>query len=102
MAKEVTSQKLKYTCDGCGLVKEWEVMNAKPEVIKEMQEWYEVGRKVIFRDQLIALASQACGIACIPAAALKLAIPQVSDDELDSDIDLASLQLGGKKTDLVN
>jgi hypothetical protein len=100
MSKNITSQKLKYVCEGCGIEKEWELVDATPAVLKEMQEWYEIGRKVVFNGQLVTIVNQACGLACIPAASLKLVIPQTVDEGADSNIDLSSLQVGDKN--LVN
>lgn len=100
MSKEITSQKLKYTCEGCGAVKEWELVNATPTIFAEMQEWFEIGRKVVLEGQLVTIVNQACSLACIPAASLKLVVAPTAE-EPESDIDLASLQVG-TKADLVN
>ena len=93
MSKEITSQKLQQKCEGCGTVVEWELVGADdhPNILAEMQEWYIVGRKVVAPNgQLTSLSADACSLACVPAAAVKLALPKFEEPE--DTIDLASLR----------
>lgn len=94
MSKEITSQVMKQTCDACGTSKEWEMVGAddKPEILIEMQEWYIVGRKVIDpQGRMGSISVDACSLACVPAAAIKLALPKFAEEPADK-IDLASLR----------
>lgn len=86
MSKELTSQKLKQTCDACGATKEWEMVGAdqNPQTLVEMQEWYQVGHKVQTPNgQLVQLTGDACSLTCVPAVAVKLALPAQEDEEID-------------------
>lgn len=93
MAKLITSQKMEMTCEGCGIKKEWELIGAdlQPLVLQEMQEWYMVGHKVVDprTGELRNVVGDACGLACVPVVAVKLALPS---QESESNIDLASLR----------
>jgi len=93
MSKELVSQVMQQTCDACGATKKWELIGAdmNEPLLEEMQEWYIVQRKVVVRGQLTAIAADACSLACVPAAAVKLALPPQSGEDQGS-IDLASLQ----------
>lgn len=95
MSKQITSQKMEMTCDACGISKEWELVGAddNASILAEMQEWYVVGRKVVDlrSGQLTQMTADACTLACVPAAAIKLALPRQSDEPADN-IDLASLR----------
>ena len=94
MSKEVVSQRLKQICEGCGAVKEWELVGVDDgsPVLAEMQEWYVVGRKIIDQNgRPVSISADACSLACVPAAAVKLALPKFEDQPADN-IDLASLR----------
>ena len=60
-------------------------------LLEEMQAWYIVRRKVILRGQLTEIAADACSLACVPAAAVKLALPP--QDTAADNIDLAALRV---------
>jgi hypothetical protein len=92
MSKALTSQVMQQTCDSCGEVKTWELVGAEMNepLLEQMQEWYIVTRKVIQRGQLTAIAADACSLACVPGAAVKLALP--SADMAADNIDLAALR----------
>ena len=88
--QKVTSQKIERTCDaGCGVVKTWEFIEMTDETILEMQNWYTVIREIFDGRQFQKIAVQACSLACVPVAAVKLALPKVADEP---EIDLASLR----------
>ena len=92
MSKEMVSQRVKQTCDGCGLSKETETIGtSQQDIIDEMQKWYGVGRKVLLNGEIVQLSVDACSLACVPVAAVKLALPKVADESVD-EIDLASLR----------
>lgn len=93
MSKELISQVMQSTCDACGAVKKWELVGAdmNEPVLQEMQEWYIVNRKVIIRGQMTAIAADACCLACVPAAAVKLALP--ASEVAADNIDLAALRV---------
>jgi hypothetical protein len=95
MSQQLISQLVKQTCDACGASKEYELSTVTEETLKSMQEWYTVSRQVIIDGQLQKIGGQACCLACVPAAAVKLALPkQDSVEGADDHIDLASLQVG--------
>jgi hypothetical protein len=91
MSQTVISQKIQRTCDGCGIVKEYELVDMRDTTIVEMQDWYTVIREVFFQGEFRKIMVQACSLACTPAAAVKLALPKVQDEPVDN-IDLASLR----------
>lgn len=90
MAQQLTSHKIKRTCDGCGKEQEFELVGASPESIREMTGWYSVVREVFDGAEFQKLIVQACGLECVPAAAAKLALPPPTPD--DPPIRLADLQ----------
>lgn len=92
MSKALLSQVMEQTCDGCGAVKKWELVGAEMNepLLEDMQEWYIASRKVIIRGQLTTIAADACSLACLPAAGVKLALP--SADMAADNIDLAALR----------
>lgn len=96
MSEIMSSQKMKRTCDACGVEKEWELVNATEQSILEMQEWYLITRKVILPDEIgrphfTQVQVNACSLPCVPAAAVKLALPQ-QEQAPEDNIDLASLR----------
>lgn len=91
MSQEMISQRIKRTCEGCGLVKEWELIGMGEETILEMQNWYVVIREVFFDGRFTKIMVQSCSLACVPAAAIKLALPRLAEEPAD-DIDLESLR----------
>lgn len=97
MSKEVTSQKMKQTCDGCGKVHDWELVGADQNsfVLAEMQEWFIVGRKAIIDGQMRQLSADACSVDCVSVVALKLLIPPSMQETPADNIDLASLRTSG-------
>ena len=94
MSHEVVSLKIKRTCEGCGAVVEWELINSPETTISEMQGWYTVIREIFVEDRFVKMMVQACSLACVPAAAVKLALPP-QDTSIDN-IDIASLRAGSQ------
>jgi hypothetical protein len=90
MTQVMISHKYKKTCDGCGLVKEYEMVEPSEAQIVEMTEWFTVIREFFDGQHFIKAIVQACNLQCVPAAAVKLAMP-VAPEPIDN-IDLASLQ----------
>ena len=97
MSEIMTSQKMKRTCDACGASKEWELVNAKESDILEMQEWYLITRAVILNGQFQKISVNACSLACLPVAGVKLALPTQAEEPADN-IDMASLRAGNIQT----
>ena len=93
MSKELVSQRMVMTCEACGATKEWELVGAdsNPEILQEMQLWYVVAHKVVSHDgQLVQMTGDACSLECVPAVAVKLALPAPTDER---PLDLASLRV---------
>lgn len=97
MSKMITSQKMEMTCEGCGEKKEWELVGAdnNPGILQEMQAWFTVARKIVDprTGALTQMMGDACGLACVPVVAVKLALPPMPEEPAD-DIDLAGLRAG--------
>lgn len=93
MSKEVLSQIMKQTCDGCGKSHEWELVGAEQNfvILAEMQEWFDIGRKAIVDGQMRQLSANACSAVCVAIVALKLLIPP--PEEPADNIDLESLRV---------
>jgi hypothetical protein len=91
MSDQMVSQKVKRTCDGCGAEFEWEFVNITEETLASMQQWYKVTRKLMVDKQPVEFKADACSLACVPAAAVKLALPPQQEEPAD-DIDLGSLR----------
>ena len=91
MSHEIVSQKIKRTCDACSKVAEWDLIGLQPETIREMQDWYTVIREVWFDGRFEKIMVQTCSLECVPAGAIKLALPKVQEEPADN-IDLASLR----------
>ncbi len=91
MSQEVTSQKIKRTCDGCGAQVEWEMVGLTEETVKQMEAWYTIIREVFMNGSFVKMMVQCCGLSCIPVGAVKLALPPQQDEPADN-IDLASLR----------
>ena len=86
MAKQIVTQVMEMTCEACGATKTWDLVGADQNLamLQEMQEWYVVGHKVVSLDgQLIQLTGDACALACVPAVAIKLALPPEPADNID-------------------
>ena len=92
MSQEIVSQRIKRTCQGCDAVKEYELVGMSEDTTKEMQDWYTVIREVFDGERFVKIMAQACSLACVPAAAVKLALPPQPEEP---EIDLASLRSGG-------
>lgn len=86
----MSSQKMKRVCDACGTEKEWELVGVQEAAILEMQEWYMVTRAVAVNGQFQKISANACTLACVPAAAVKLALPEQQEPE--DNIDLGALR----------
>ena len=94
MSKQVVSQRMKQTCDGCGSSKEWELVgaDADPNILAEMQCWFVVARKIVNdRGEIVALSADACSVACVSTIAEKLM--KLPESEPADKIDLASLRI---------
>jgi hypothetical protein len=95
MPKEIVSQVMQQTCDGCGAIKTWELIGADQNetILGEMQEWYQVGRKILAPNgQLVQLNADACSLACVPVAAIKKLVLPKFEEPVDN-IDLAALRI---------
>ena len=97
MSEVMSSQKMQRTCEGCGAVKEWELIGVQEPAILEMQEWYLITRAVVVDGRFQKISVNACTLACVPAAAVKLALPPQSDEPAD-DIDLGALRASNYQT----
>jgi len=95
MSQECVSQKIKRTCDACGTEREWELIGPSENTLREMENWYTVIREVVVGDRFQKLLAQACSLACVPVAAVKLALPPAPPEA--PEIDLASLRTGGNQ-----
>ena len=95
MSQEVVSQKVKRECQGCGAAKEWEWVGAGEDIAREMGEWYAISREVFVEGRVQRLGVHACSLPCVPAAAIKLALPEIHDEPAD-DIDLDSLRAASR------
>lgn len=96
MSQEMVSQQLRRICDGCGLVKVWEMVNIQeqPEQVEEMQAWYTIVREVFMPSEgFVKMMVQTCSSDCLTKAAEKLKLPEPDPihEEADS-IDLSALQ----------
>ena len=89
MTQELISQRIKRTCEGCGQVKEWELVEAPDADIVSMSEWCTAIREIPHEGKFIKLVVQACSLACVNKAAEKL---YVQPEEPADDINLASLR----------
>lgn len=96
MAEYMSSQKMTRECDACLLKKEWELVNAAPEALAEMQAWFLLTRKVIIDGRPTQITGNACSLACVSAVAVKMALPP--QEEPADDIDLASLRASNFQT----
>jgi hypothetical protein len=90
MAQEISSHKVKRTCDACGKEREFEFIRASKETIEEMTGWYSIVREVFDGMEFQKMIVQACCLECVPAAAVKLALPPPTPE--DPPINLADLQ----------
>lgn len=96
MSKEIITQVMKATCEGCGQSKSWDLIgaDANESMLVEMQEWYVVGRKVVDqRRGLVSISADACCLACVPVAAIKLALPPSDSEPDEPKIDLSALRV---------
>jgi hypothetical protein len=91
MSEIMSSQKMLRTCDACGTAKEWELIGIQESAVLEMQEWYQIIRPVIIDGKFDKLSANACSLACVPAAAVKIALVPQQEEPAD-DIDLAGLR----------
>lgn len=95
MSQKIISQRVQRTCEGCGKVQEWEFVEPSENTMREMQTWYTVIREVFVEAEgrWVKLLAQSCCLACVPAAATKLALPPQPTDPGPSEIDLAALRV---------
>lgn len=96
MSQRTKTNVVERTCDGCGVVKEWDMVGITPAIVEDMTQWFTVIREIWTGDRFEKLLVQACSVACVPAAAVKILLPSAppEDQELD-DIDLGKLRTGG-------
>lgn len=92
MSQQLVSQVIKKTCEGCGQEKKYELVDAGEETIREMQDWYAIVREVWVGDRFQKIISQACCLACVPLAAVKLALPVTQEPDALDGINLDSLR----------
>lgn len=105
MAQEVISQKIRRTCDACGVVEEFEMQHITPETLARWEKWWAVIREVFdpTEGKMVKMLVQAHTIECVPAAAVKISLPVIAalnpntDDSQPDNIDLASLQASAKE-----
>ena len=97
MSEAMVSQKMKRGCDGCGKEVEWELVGATEQAINEMQDWYLITRAIVMDGRFTKVQANACSLPCVPAAAIKLALPSPANEPEDN-IDLASLRAGNFQT----
>ena len=83
MSQRPVSTRIERTCEGCGTAKEFEMVGISRETVEEMAGWYTVIREVFDPEELTfhKLMVQACSLACVPAAAVKLALPPTPPDD---------------------
>ena len=101
MATRIKTQVGEKTCDGCGKVVEVELA-VEPgsrefdELSELLSQWYKVGRKmyIVEHGRFVESQVEACCLACVPAAAVKLAMPPTVSEP----IDLRSLQISREGT----
>ena len=95
MSTRIKTQIGEKTCDGCGKIVEVNliVQPGTPEfeeLGEILSQWYKVGRRVsVGEGQFADTQVEACCLACVPVAAVKLAMPPTVSEPLD----LASLQV---------
>jgi hypothetical protein len=93
MSKQLKTQVVEVTCDGCGQTKQYELA-VNPGSMEEnmlqqaLADWYYVGRKFIVNGQPFQQQMDACSLECVPAAAVKVTLPPDLQEP-----DLASLQV---------
>jgi hypothetical protein len=98
MSVQMVSQKIKKTCEGCGVEKIYEMIEEpSAETIKELENWYTLVREMLVPDgrngaKYEKFMVQAHEPACVPVALLKLMKLGVTVEEPADEIDLASLQ----------
>lgn len=99
MSQKLVHHTIEKTCEGCGVVKQYDLVEATPEIIKEMENWYAVVREMLVPDLQNGGAKyekfmvQAHDPGCVPVALLKLMKLGIAvDPEPEDEIDLASLQ----------
>lgn len=96
MSKELVTQVMRQICDGCKKTKEWDLVGAdqNPTILQEMQEWFDVGRKVVVNGQMLQLSAHACSVPCVSIVAVNLmAPPQTQEDDQPDKINLADLRV---------
>ena len=101
MTTRIKTQVGEKTCDGCGRVVEVELAvepgsRAFDELSELLSQWYKVGRKmyIVEHGRFVESQVEACCLACVPAAAVKLAMPPTVSEP----IDLRSLQISREGT----
>lgn len=93
--QEMTSQKIKRVCDGCGFEKEYEMVNASEENARDFMEWYTIVREFPNEQtgRIDKVMVQAHKIECVPAAATKILLITERTNNQSDGIDLSSLQV---------
>lgn len=65
MAKEKVSMKQKWTCDGCGLVKEYEVITPAQSELQDILSWITLVKGVLIGGQPVTLQLDAHSKECV-------------------------------------
>jgi hypothetical protein len=91
-ATTITTAHVKRTCDGCGKVYEFDIVNGEtsPETTLELQNWYTSIREIFDGEQWVKGIRQSCCFACVSVAAASLALPP----QRESGVDLNALRAG--------
>jgi hypothetical protein len=97
MSTEMVSHKIKKTCEGCGVERVYEMVNATAETITEMENWYTIVREMLVPGpqgpQYEKFMVQAHEPACVPVAILKLMkLGTMEMQEQQDEINLKDLQ----------
>jgi hypothetical protein len=96
MSTEMVSHKIQKTCEGCGVVKVYEMVNAGVDTVQELENWYTVVREMLVPGpegpHYEKFMVQAHEPGCVPAALLKLMKLGLAQDEPQDEIDLRELQ----------
>jgi hypothetical protein len=97
MSQQVVSQIIERTCEGCGVVVKYEVVNPSDDMITDMTRWYTVVREIADSEsgRFVKMMVQACSLPCVNVAALKL---EVIPSNAPDDIDLKTLRVNPDST----